>query len=62
MRSLMSPLSHRLNGHECEQALGDPEGQGSLACCSPGGLKESGMTEWLNNNNKRPLAVFAPQV
>ena len=45
MRSLMSPLSHRLNGHECEQALGDPEGQGSLACCSPGGLKESGMTE-----------------
>ena len=25
---------HRLNGHESEQALGDGEGQGSLACCS----------------------------
>ena len=23
---------HRLNGHEFEQALGDGEGQGSLAC------------------------------
>ena len=23
------------NGHECEQTLGDSEGQGSLACCSP---------------------------
>ena len=27
---------HRLNGPESEQALGDDEGQGSLACCSPG--------------------------
>ena len=26
---------HRLNGHEFEQALGDSEGQGSLARCSP---------------------------
>ena len=25
---------HRLNGHEFEQALGDGEGQISLACCS----------------------------
>ena len=24
---------HQLNGHEFEQALGDSEGQGSLACC-----------------------------
>ena len=30
---------HRLNGHEFEQALGDSEGQGSLACCSPWGQK-----------------------
>ena len=29
----------RLNGHECEQALGDGDGQGSLVCCSPWGLK-----------------------
>ena len=41
---------HRLNGHEFEQARGDGEGQGSLACCSPWGHKESDMTEQLNNN------------
>ena len=43
---------HQLNGHEFEQALGDCEEQGSLACCSPWGHKQSNMTEWLNNNNK----------
>ena len=32
---------HRLNGHELEQTPGDGEGQGSLACCSPWGHKES---------------------
>ena len=31
---------HRLNGHEFEQAPGDGEGLGSLACCSPWGHKE----------------------
>ena len=39
------------NGHEFEQALGNGEGQGSLACCSPWGRKESDMIERLNNNN-----------
>ena len=39
---------HRLNGHEFEQALGVGDGQGSLACCSPWGRKESDMTERLN--------------
>ena len=34
---------------EFEQALGDDEGQGGLACCSPLGRKESDTTEWLNN-------------
>ena len=43
---------HWLNGHEFEQAVGDGEGQGSLASCSPWGRKESDTTEWLNNNNK----------
>ena len=28
---------HQLNGHESEQTLGDGEGPGSLACCSPQG-------------------------
>ena len=39
---------HWLNGHEFEWTLGDSEGQGSLACCSPWGHKESDTTEWLN--------------
>ena len=39
---------HRLDGHEFEQALGVGDGQGSLACCSPWGRKESDMTERLN--------------
>ena len=30
---------HRLNGPEFEQAPGDSEGQGSLACCSPWGCR-----------------------
>ena len=30
---------HRLNEHEFEQALGDSEGQGSLACCSSWGRR-----------------------
>ena len=37
-----------LNGHEFEQALGVSDGQGSLACCSPWGCKESDTTEPLN--------------
>ena len=36
---------HLLNGHEFEQAPGVGEGQGSLACCSPWGHKESDTTE-----------------
>ena len=41
---------HWLNGHECEQTLGDGEGQGNLACYSPWGCTESDPTEWMNNN------------
>ena len=36
---------HRLDVHEFEQALGDGEGQGSLACCSPWCSKELDATE-----------------
>ena len=35
---------YQLNGHELEQTPGDSGGQGSLACCSPWGRKESDMT------------------
>ena len=33
----MVGLHHQLSGHEFEQTLGESEGQGSLACCSPWG-------------------------
>ena len=39
------------NGHELEQTQGDSEEQGSLACCSPWGCKESDTTEQLNRNS-----------
>ena len=39
---------HQLNGHEFEWIPGVVDGQGSLACCSPWGLKESDTTEQLN--------------
>ena len=42
---------HRLNGDKFKQAPGDGEGQGSLACCSPRGCKESDMTKRLNNKS-----------
>ena len=36
---------HLLDGYEFEQALGVDDGQGSLVCCSPRGLKELDTTE-----------------
>ena len=53
---------HQLDGHKFEQALGDGERQGSLACRSPWQGKESGTTEGLNNNEdgifwKSPLEL-----
>ena len=50
---------HELNGHEFKQILGDSEGLGSLACCSPWGHKESDMTEGPNNN--KILLELQPQ-
>ena len=40
---------HWLDGPEFEQVLGVSDGQGSLACCSPWGCKESDTTERLNS-------------
>ena len=38
---------HWLNGHEFEQASGDGEGQGSLACCSHGVAKsQTWLSDW----------------
>ena len=39
---------HQLVGHEFEHTLGVGDGQGSLACCSPWGRKESDTSESLN--------------
>ena len=43
----------QLDGHEFEQAPGDGEGQGSLACCRPWGRKESDMTEQHKRKEQR---------
>ena len=49
---------HRLNEHESQQTLGDREGQGSLACCSPQGCKDLDVTEQVNNNNEEGRAAW----
>ena len=36
---------HQVNGDMFEQALGDGEDQGNLACCNLRGRKEMDMTE-----------------
>ena len=54
----MGGWHHQLNGHEFEQALGDAE-EGSLACCSLWGRKESDMTDQLNKSKKLRLGLLA---
>ena len=48
---------HQLNVQEFEQTLGDSEGQGSLACCSPWCCKELYTTEQLNNKTHLDAAM-----
>ena len=48
MRMRMVEWHHLLNGLEFEQVPGVGDGQGSLACCSSQGRKESDRTERLN--------------
>ena len=48
---------HWLDGHEFEPAQGVGDRQGSLACCSPWGGKESDTSErlnWLTEDAQRP--------
>ena len=52
---------HQFNGHESEQTLGDSEGQGGLACCSPWGCKDLDTTEQLNNNSNLPGRVLGAE-
>ena len=41
----MAGCDHQLYGHEFEYAPGVGDGQGTLACCSPWGLKELDMRD-----------------
>ena len=47
----MAGWDHQFNEHELRQTQGDGEGQGELACFSPGGHKDSDMTGQLNNKD-----------
>ena len=52
---------HQPDGHEFEQVLGVDEGQGSLACCSPWGRKESDTTEqlnWTSQNDRQEETTY----
>ena len=53
---------HWLNGHEFEKAPGDGEGQGSLVCYSPWGLKEWDTIEQMNTKQiqRRHLLFYRP--
>ena len=47
---------HWLDGHEFEQTPGDGDGQGSLACCSPWGPRQStGLSDWPELNHGATL-------
>ena len=46
---------HWLNEYESEQTPGESDGHRSLGCCSPWCYKESGTTEWLNNNDNTAM-------
>ena len=48
---------YQFNVHEFEQAPGVGDGQGSLACCSPWGHKESDTTELLNWTDQDSLTA-----
>ena len=49
---------HLLDGHKFKQAPGVGDGQGSLACCSPWGYKESDTTEQLRWTEIDPIIKF----
>ena len=48
--------------NEFAQTLGDGEGQGRLACCSPWGCKESDTSERLNNSTNKSEGVRGGEV
>ena len=53
--------NHWFNAHEFQQTLWHSEEQGSLACCSPWGRKESYITERLNHKSSFHIFPFSCQ-
>ena len=49
---------HQLNGRECEQGLGDGEGQRSLVCCSPKSQSWTGLSDCITTTT--PLPAMGP--
>ena len=49
---------HGLNEHEFEQTPGDSEGRGSLAGCSPRGLKELDRTKRLKTTQQCKATIL----
>ena len=52
----MGRQHHWVNRHEFEQALGDSEGQGSLACCSPWGCRVG--HDWAAEQNDTTIKMI----
>ena len=52
---------HWLKVHDFEQALGDGERQGKLACCSPWARKEPDVTERLNQEYESEVNMLVTQ-
>ena len=48
---------HQLDGHECEQTLGDGEGQGGLVCCSPWGLQRA-RHDWATEQQRKFINIY----
>ena len=49
----------QLNEHEFKRVMGDGEGQGSLAYCSPWGRKESDTAERLDNSKEKSVVKIS---
>ena len=49
---------HWFNGHEFEQTLGDSEGQGSLAGCSPWGRKQTWLRNWTITDQENTSSII----
>ena len=56
----MAGWHHQLNGHRFQQTLGDSEGQGSLAFCSPLGcrVRHDWVTEQQYTNLHRKISLY----